>query len=80
VHLALGKLAAGNWSLKRYLIDAEHSSRWDASMGNPQADTSSHNDLELVATTPIKSTGDPVKVDIELPYWSSSYLSLEPQP
>ena len=80
VHLALGNLPAGNWTVKRYLIDAEHSSRWDASVATPPADPSAHDDLELVATTPIKATGSPVQMDVVLPYWSSTYLSIEPQP
>lgn len=78
VHVTLNSLAPGDWTLKRYLVDSKHSSPWDAK-DDPKADAAANKDLALVETTPLKiAAGQPADIKVELPYWSSTFLSIEP--
>jgi len=78
VHVTVNNFAPGSWTLKRYLVDPKHSSPWDAK-DDPKADAAANEDLALVETTQLTATaGQPVAVNVDLPYWSSTFLSIEP--
>ncbi len=77
VNITIRNAAPGAWKLKRSLVDAKHSSRWDAAEDNEQGQA--HNDLELVEERPLPvAAGEPLVFRVELPAWSSTFISLEP--
>ena len=79
VSVTLSNLPTGIWQLRRWIVDPEHSSRWNAASDPFQAETL--DDLELVEHRGISVQGpsDPV-INLELPAWSSTFVELRPGP
>lgn len=78
VSVSLSNLPVGTWRLRRWIVDLEHSSRWDAA-GDPfLAET--HNDLELVEQRDISvpDRSDHV-IELEISAWSSMFIELRLQ-
>lgn len=79
VHITLRSLRPGAWKLKRYLVDAQHSSRWDIAEDRPEG--KSQNDLQLVEENTGQVGAEGIwQLHLQLPAWSSTFLSLEPPP
>lgn len=77
VNVAIRNVAPGKWKLKRFLVDPKHSSRWDAAEDRDAG--KSHNALEAVEDRPLEVAADkPLTLRIELPAWSSTFITIEP--
>ncbi len=76
VTLTLENVPAGQWRLRRWSVDPEHSSRWDVAEDRPEG--AAHDDLERIAQRQLRaSPGQPLVLQITLPPWSSHFLLLE---
>lgn len=74
VHLHLTGMT-GSKRLRRYLVDPEHSSRWDIDEDGPGGDP--YQDLELVEDR--TDTGARLRdIELEVPKWSAQFLTLDP--
>jgi hypothetical protein len=76
ITITLSHMPAGAWQLKRYLIDAEHSSPCDAAiLGQPPQ---KHTDLECVEQRDLTIAADgALTVPLDLPPGSSSFVILD---
>ncbi len=77
VNVNLKNLAAGAWKMKRFLVDAKHSSRWD--VAEDRAEGKAQNELQLVEERAVDAVADkPLTLRVELPVWSSTFIAVEP--
>ena len=75
--LSLTKLPAGTYALRRYLVDPDHSSRWDLAEDRPEG--AKADSLEQVEERQVVITADKsLRLDLELPAWSSTFIELRP--
>ena len=75
--LSLAKLPADRYVLRRYLVDPAHSSRWD--LAEDRAEGAKADTLAQVEERQVVVTADqPLRLDLELPAWSSTFIELSP--
>jgi hypothetical protein len=77
VALSLTKLPAGRYTVRRYLVDPTHSSRWDVAEDRPEGVKA--DSLEKVEERQVVVTADqPLRVELTLPAWSSTFVEVRP--
>jgi hypothetical protein len=74
VTLRLKNLGRDSYRLRRYLVDRQHSSRWDAAEDRPEG--AAHDGLETVDDRMIDVSGI-TALSIDLPPWSSTFVTLD---
>ena len=78
VNINLKNLGAGTYHFKRYLVDQTHSSRWDCCQDQNTAQAQSQDDLATVEDRNTDSQRGTITFLVDLPQWSSTFISLEP--
>ena len=77
VTITLKNLPPGVWRLRRWSIDAAHSSRLDS--GDDVSGDPKHDDLEMVEDRRLRVKRDGQLVfQLDLPKWSSTFVQLQP--
>ncbi len=77
VSLLLSGLRSGTCTMRRHLVDPTHSSRWDLAEDRPEG--AKADELEKVEERQLTvSAAKPVRIELTLPAWSSTFIELLP--
>jgi hypothetical protein len=77
ITLALEYLPDGAYTLTRFLVDPRHSSRWDVDENRPEG--VAYDSLQMVESRQLSAQQSrPLTLQVELPVWSSTFISISP--